>query len=172
MGLISTILSSLLWSLFVPSSGVEVVWTTKGDVPIVDFDGLKPYLERKDGKTYVVNFWATWCSPCIKELPYFEELLARNQENGVELILVSLDFPRQIVTKLMPFLEKHQLKGEVVVLDDPDANSWIDKVDPGWSGAIPATLVYQNDKRSFHERSFKSYDELFEILKPYLNNQP
>ena len=41
---------------------------------VVDFDGLKPYLNKKDDDVYVINFWATWCAPCVKELPYFEQL--------------------------------------------------------------------------------------------------
>jgi thiol-disulfide isomerase/thioredoxin len=138
-------------------------------IPIVDFEGLQPWLTRSNDTTYVVNFWATWCVPCVKELPYFETLEAKSDVQPVKVILVSLDFKNQIKTKLIPFVQQRNLQSEVVVLDDPDANSWIDKISPAWSGAIPATLVYRNDERTFYERSFKTYDELFEIVKPYIN---
>ena len=45
------------------------------------------------GKVYLIDFWATWCKPCIKELPAFEELNARYQDKGLKVVLVSLDFP-------------------------------------------------------------------------------
>ena len=74
-----------------------------------DFTGIAPYLELEGSKTYVVNFWATWCAPCVKELPHFETL-QENYPDSVEVILVSLDFPHQYETKLKPFIQKHQLE--------------------------------------------------------------
>lgn len=134
------------------------------EINVVDFKGLESYLNRKDGNTYVINFWATWCKPCIKELPYFEQLGKDYKQKGVEVILVSLDFPEQLETGLKSFVTKKQLKSQVILLDDPDANRWIPKVDQSWSGAIPATIIYNKDERSFYERSF-TYEELEEALK-------
>ncbi len=130
-----------------------------------DFTGIAPYLELKGSKTYVVNFWATWCAPCVKELSHFETL-QENYKDSVEVILVSLDFPHQYETKLKPFIQKHQLKSKVVVLDDPDMNSWIPKVDPQWDGAIPVTLIYNASKRLFYSRTF-TYKELESELKTF-----
>ena len=120
---------------------VEEVSITSNAFKIVDYDGLEDYLEKSKVAITVVNFWATWCKPCIKELPYFEEVEAKYDDQDVDVILVSLDFPDQI-ERLNKFIEKRNLKSEVVMLDDPDANSWINKVDPSWSGAIPATIIY------------------------------
>ena len=75
--------------------------------------GLKEYNELVRGKSdrlKIVNFWATWCKPCVEELPYIEEIHTAYAEKPVKVILVSLDFPKQIESKLIPFLEKHQLK--------------------------------------------------------------
>jgi thiol-disulfide isomerase/thioredoxin len=142
--------------------------TVNKSLKVLDFDALEAYLSTKDAnKTYVVNFWATWCAPCVKELPYFEELNANYLNKSVEVILVSLDFPKQIETKLKPFLKKHGLKSEVLVLDDVDSNTWIPKVDKNWSGAIPATLIYNNTKTTFYERSF-NYEELETELKQFI----
>lgn len=135
---------------------------------IVDFDGLQQYLAEKDQtKTYVINFWATWCAPCVKELPYFEQLNVNYSQNQVEVILVSLDFPSQIDSKLKPFIKKHTLKSEVIVLNDVDSNTWIPKVNEDWSGAIPATLIYNKNKNVFYGRTF-NYDELETELKRFL----
>lgn len=136
---------------------------------IHDFSGVEPYLNLEGPKTYVVNFWATWCAPCVKELPYFEAIQAKYIED-VEVILINLDFPRQYESKLKPFLYKHQLKSKVVVLDDPDMNYWIPKVDSNWDGAIPVSLIYNSSKRSFYKRTF-AYNELEAELKTFLTTK-
>jgi hypothetical protein len=88
----------------------------------------------------------------------------------VQVILVSLDFTNQIESRLIPFIEKHNLKAKVILLDDPDANTWIDKVSPEWSGAIPATVIKKGRKEAFYEKSFHSFEELQQIIKPFLNS--
>lgn len=137
---------------------------------IVDYKGLQKYLSQFGDKTIVLNFWATWCAPCVKELPYFEQATEHFDSDDVVVVLVSLDFSRQIKTRLIPFLERHQLKSYVIVLDDPDANSWIDEVSPDWSGAIPATLIRRNNKESFYEKSFHSFDDLKKIIQLFLDS--
>ncbi|KJD31656.1 thioredoxin [Tamlana sedimentorum] len=138
------------------------------ELEIYDFNGLEKFLNFKDDKTYVVNFWATWCAPCVKELPYFEQLNEAYKDKNVEVLLVSLDFPHQYDTKLKPFIKEHKLKSKVLVLDDADMNTWIPKVDETWSGSIPATVIYNKNKKLFFEQSF-SFEELENELKPFLN---
>ena len=133
-----------------------------------NFEDFAPTLSRQDGKTYVINFWATWCAPCIRELPYFEQLNSSFSNNDLEVILVSLDFQDQFEEKVIPFINKKSLKSKVIHLADPRANQWIDLVDPSWSGAIPATYIYNSKKRQFYEGAFKSYEELENIVKTIL----
>jgi len=82
--------------------------------------------------------------------------------------LVSLDFPDKIESQLIPFVTKRKLKSEVVLLDDPNANEWIPKVDETWTGAIPATIIFSKDKRKFYEQSF-TYEELENELQTIIN---
>ena len=116
--------------------------------------------------TYVVNFWATWCGPCVKELPYFEQLHASAQADGlpVRVTLVTIDLPMAYDSSLLPFLAERNLRAEVVGLRDGDANAWIDRVDPDWSGAIPVTIVRRGDATAFYEKAYHSYDELLNDL--------
>ncbi|WP_136666942.1 TlpA disulfide reductase family protein [Flavobacterium sp. H122] len=137
------------------------------EVKSYDFKSFEKYLNRYDEKTYVINFWATWCLPCVKELPYFESLNNNFKDKNVEVILVSLDMPQKIGTGLLPFIEKKKLKSVVVHLNDPDANAWIEKVDKNWSGAIPATVIYNAKNRKFYEQSF-TYEELEKEVQSFI----
>ncbi|RXG12940.1 thiol-disulfide isomerase/thioredoxin [Leeuwenhoekiella aestuarii] len=122
---------------------------------VYDFDHFQQLLEvEESGTVRVVNFWATWCEPCIRELPAFEALYADYKTKKVEVILVSLDFPDQVERKLIPFIKNQDLKMPVVFLDDPYTNEWIPKVSPSWSGALPATVIISEDSYKFYERSF------------------
>lgn len=138
-------------------------------IPFFTFDELEnKYLNQSSEEVLVLNFWATWCKPCVKELPAFEQLGAEFKDRGVEVVLVSLDFPEHVEKAVVPFIEKNGLKNEVVLLDDPDANTWIPKVSSTWSGAIPATLIIKKGQRYFYEQSF-TYESLKNEVQPLLN---
>lgn len=140
----------------------------EGTIKVFNFDQLEPLLHKKDNKTYVINFWATWCKPCVEELPAFEKLYEEIDSEKVEVLLVSLDFPNQIESELIPFIKNRKLAPEVVVLDDPNQNKWINGVDKSWTGAIPATLIYNKSKRAFFEQSF-DYATLTNELQKFIN---
>lgn len=144
---------------------VEVLNTT--NLEVYDFNGFQKFLQKKDDKIYVVNFWATWCAPCIKELPYFEKLNQEYKDKNVEVLLVSLDFPHLYDSKLKPFISDKKLQSKVVALNDVDMNTWIPKVDENWSGSIPATVIYKNDSSKFFEQSF-TYETLETEVKQFL----
>jgi len=134
------------------------------EIEVYDFEQLDSVFSSVTDKIVVVNFWATWCKPCIAELPYFETL-QQNHKNSVKVFLVSLDFANKLESQLIPFVKKKQLETQVILLDDPYENEWIPKVDTTWTGAIPATLIIHKSGRVFYERAF-SKDELErEVLK-------
>ena len=146
---------------------VKVDTKTVTSVKSYTYKELKPLLEKQDGKTYVINFWATWCAPCVKELPAFEKLNEEYASKNVEVILVSLDFPKQVEKRLLPFINKKNLKSKVILLDDVDEDVWIKDIDSTWSGALPATLIYSAKGRKFFEQSF-DYELLETELKTLL----
>ncbi|GEQ87281.1 hypothetical protein ULMS_27890 [Patiriisocius marinistellae] len=140
-------------------SDIEISEVKKSRVPSYNFEELSRFLTKQNDTTYVINFWATWCKPCIAELPAFEKLNAEAASRKVKVLLVSLDFPEKVENQVIPFLDRNGIKSDVILLDDADANSWIPKVDSTWSGAIPATLIYKKNTRKFYEQSF-NYEEL------------
>ncbi|HEY4786547.1 MAG TPA: TlpA family protein disulfide reductase [Bacteroidales bacterium] len=132
-------------------------------VPRLNYQQFEPYLHRDNDTLYVVNFWASWCVPCREELPAFERIRQKYEGKKVKVLLVSLDLPNQVESRLLPFIRKNQLKSEVILLNDPHQNEWIDKVDPKWSGAIPFTQIYGKGFRESYERTFQ-FNELDSLI--------
>lgn len=134
------------------------------EIDVVKFDELVHRIGADSGTAYVINFWATWCSPCVKELPHFDRV--SREFKTVRVYLVSLDFKSHLESKVRPFIREKNIRSPALLLDETDANSYIDRVSPQWSGAIPATLIVhpQKRKRQFFEREF-TYDELVETIR-------
>ena len=141
---------------------------SKETIEVVDFDGLYSKIDLSVDKTYVLNFWATWCAPCVKELPHFEEVNKELKDKNTEVILVSLDFPSQIESKLKPYLKKNKIKSKVILLDDSKMNTWVPKVSEQWDGGIPATLIVNASNYNFYPKPFKKeelFNEINKVLK-------
>jgi thiol-disulfide isomerase/thioredoxin len=135
-------------SLFLLLVFSESLSGQKADV--IKLDQLNQWLSCKNDTTYVFNFWATWCKPCVKELPAFDSLYESAHNEKIRIVLINLDYIKELDRKVIPFLKKNKVKPDVFLLDETDYNKWIDRVDPSWGGAIPATLIY-NCKSKFRK---------------------
>ena len=111
---------------------------------------------RNSRTPLIVNFWATWCKPCLEEMPYLLAAAKKHQQDSVQLILVSLDFKEAFPEKLQGFAQKQQLTGTVYWLDETNADYFCPIVAKSWSGARPASLFINNKTgyRKFYEASF------------------
>ncbi len=130
----------------------------------VNYEQFKPYLNNQSDTVYVINFWATWCKPCIEELPHFMTVAQDMRHKPVKFIFVSLDFAKYKESKLIPFIKENVIDEEVLLLNDPNSNFWIKDINKEWSGAIPATIIYRKNQRSFFEGQV-SYEELTENIE-------
>lgn len=133
------------------------------NIEVFNFNEFSHWLNKQNDTIYVINFWATWCAPCIKEIPDFEKLQAQYKNDKVKVLFVSLDFPTQVESRVIPFINRMNMQSQVVMLNDTNSNRWIPLVDESWSGAIPATLIYSKDFRKFYEREF-TFSELEAIV--------
>lgn len=104
----------------------------------------------------IVNFWATFCIPCIEEIPYFQQAVKKHKKDNVTLLLVSMDL-REDYTKIKPLAAKKKFTAPIVWLNETNADYFCPKVDSSWSGAIPATLFINNKTgyRKFYEEKIK-----------------
>jgi thiol-disulfide isomerase/thioredoxin len=137
---------------------------------IVKYEDLAKMMARQNDTTYIFNFFATWCQPCVEEFPIFKPFMEHRDHDKVKLIFVSLDFTKDYKTRLLPFLKKNHVRNEVVLLDETDYNSWIDRVDSTWDGGLPATFIINNGKhfQKMFAQAF-TYDGIVSSIERYLH---
>ena len=133
----------------------------------LDTEGIDRLLDNQTETVHVVNFWATWCSPCVAEIGYFEELHKKYPESTLQVILVNLDFPNHVEKRVLPFIEEKGLTADIYNVTEMDYNKWIPIVDENWSGALPATLIFKGKERKFFEQEF-TRQELFSEVNEFL----
>lgn len=132
----------------------------QGEYQIIKLGDLEELFSKQDDTVRVFNFWATWCVPCVKELPNFETFNQEIKGTSQLLYLVSLDDLNRSQSKLSNFLKKKNVISKVMVLDENNPNFYIDRIEPSWTGSIPATLVIGNQTRGFAEREFHSASDI------------
>lgn len=159
------VLATVLLSAFV-SAGKKV--------EVVTFGQLQEQADLKNNDTlYVVNFWATWCGPCVKEMPFFEESSKIFANQKVKIIYVCLNSVKELAS-VESFVENKKIQNPVFLLNAPNPNDWIDKVDASWSGAIPATIMYKGGEKVFFKEGGFTQVELDEAInnanKNIINN--
>ncbi|MCR9062559.1 MAG: redoxin domain-containing protein [Cytophagales bacterium] len=122
-------------------------------VSSINFQELESIISKNESEVLVLNFWATWCKPCVEELPAFETISQNYSLIDVQVYLISMDFAKEL-NRVQQYIEKKEIKSKVVLLDEPDYDSWINKVDSSWTGAIPATVLIskKENKKEFYEQ--------------------
>ena len=139
------------------------------EINFIKADQIRQWKQADTDTVYVINFWATWCAPCVEELPAFEKLNKKLAAKKVKVILVSNDFKKAVDTKLKPFVKEKGLKSQVVFMNESNPDGWIQLVNPSWSGSIPATLIIskRKNKELFFEKQL-SYKQLKKAVRSVL----
>ena len=129
-------------------------------IEVIKADRMYAMIDACDSKYDIClfNFWATWCGPCIRELPHFEAL--NKNDKRVNVNLISLDEREDVSNKVQQFIIKKDIQSSVFLLDETDFNEIIPRISNEWSGAIPATLIIHNKTgtKYFYEKEFKDQE--------------
>ena len=157
------IIPSKIFAVFLLFICLQITAYTQ-QVSLITIDELNKRTANGKDTTYIINFWATWCAPCVKELQYFEKLSANLKAEKLKVLLVNVDFKSKLKSTVIPFVKRRKLKSEVYLLNETDPDVYINRIDKTWTGSIPATLFMKNGKRVFSENEF-NYKQLLNAYK-------
>ena len=126
----------------------------------IDEAGLKKLISERNGRVLLLNIWATWCAPCVAEFPDLVKLSQTCDTTAVEVVAISADYPDEVDTKIIPFLKRTNVSFRVYVAQFEHQEDFINAVSRSWSGALPASLIYDSlgTERLFHVGQ-QSYDD-------------
>jgi len=129
-------------------------------------DVVKYYSQQTDS-IYIINFWATWCKPCVEELPYLQSVSKKYADKKVKLLLVSLDLASFYPAKIASFAKKQNITADIAWLNETDADYFCNQVDKKWSGSIPATIIVNatTGYKQFYEQQFEEKEFEVELKK-------
>ena len=137
----------------------------------VDAPDILEIIRQHRGQVVLLNFWATWCPPCIVEFPEIVSLERAYRDRGLVVVSVSADFPSQIDSKLLPFLHKHRPSFPVYLKQTDDVDEFIRLIDPEWTGAIPATFFFERDGGVASKKfSVMTHEEMVRVVEGLLGD--
>lgn len=138
-------------------------------VAIVNTKWITDLRTQSSDTLYIINFWATWCKPCVEELPAFDTIEQHFSHAKIKVILVSTDMKRAYPQQIAQFIQNHQVRSTVVWMSEPNADRWINATGTNWSGAIPTTWFIQGSthRSEIYEGEF-SADRLYHLIRNYL----
>lgn len=129
-------------------------------IPTWKITDVVKYYSQKTDSIYVINFWATFCKPCLEELPYLQSITKKYADKKVKLLLVSLDLASFYPDKIQSFAKKQNIHTEIVWLNETDADYFCNMIDKKWSGSIPATVIVNagTGYKQFYELQFTEHE--------------
>ena len=136
----------------------------------VDALWIEQMKHNKSDTIYIINFWATWCKPCVAELPIFDTLTDLYKSKKVKIILVSNDMKREVDTRIPEFIRERKVTSAVYWMSELNADKWINPINKDWSGAIPATwIVCPKKKLNYFKEGEITQQEIKSIITKHIH---
>ena len=160
--------TGFLLLLAMPAAHAAPIAVTPADAPVI-----KRAIAAQKGHVVLVNFWATWCGPCVAEFPAIVQTSRRYKASGLRVFAVSADQLKDIKTKVTPFLAKSGASFPAYLEKSADPEEFIDAFDPSWQGDLPRTIIYdRTGKRVKTLTGQQTAHSLAAAVKPYLQTAP
>ncbi len=127
---------------------------------VENFAQIEHLFTASNDTTYLINFWATTCPPCLKELPLFEKVADTYADKKFKLLLINIDDKKRLEKYVLPFIKKKNIRNDVYSLTDENYNIWTAKVNKEWYGALPYTVIYKNNVKKYYFGAFKDLNDV------------
>jgi len=151
---------------------VEAPTAPREEIRIVGVEGLRQTLNAHRGEVVILNFWATWCAPCVEEMPHLAKLVEKYGSQGVRVLAVSVDELDTLESAVQPFVEKHNYPFTFLIKEETRGDAYeafVNAINPEWGGGVPATFLYDRNgeqRTAFYEA--QTYEAFEAAVKPYL----
>ena len=136
-------------------------------VEIISVEKLEELIKNRNGKPLLINVWATWCAPCREEFPDLVKL-ADEYSNKIDVVGISVDFPEEIDSKIVPFLKNQNVTFANFVIKVIEPEDFINLLSKDWSGAVPATFIYNENGDQIRyligKQSYKEFEKVVDEL--------
>jgi thiol-disulfide isomerase/thioredoxin len=162
----------ILFLLLISLISTNDNYSQQSEIKVETIDKLKleKLIKERNGKVLLLNLWATWCVPCREEFPDLVRLSSNYKNKNVEVVGISIDYPEEINSKIIPFLKKQNVNFINFVNGFEKDEHLIDMIDPKWNGALPATVIYdEKGKKKVFLEGKKSYSEFQKTISKMIN---
>lgn len=150
-----------------PVAPVSTLFATAAIPVYTKFAEIEDLFGQRNDTTYLVNFWATWCKPCLEELPMLSELQHNYQDRPLRVLLISLDTQSAAIERIPDYLSGRGIDLATIVLTDT-LPSWQRQLDEHWSGELPTSIIYRNELRYVYRRNFMTLPDAEAAVSPLL----
>ena len=139
------------------------------EIHLINKAGLEKLINQRNDRILLINVWATWCNPCREEFPDLVSLFDEYENRDVDIVGISVDYPDEIDSKILPFLQSQQVNFPVYLQNFEKQEDFINFLNTDWSGALPASFVYDTaGELKLFLLGKQSYEELVTAIESEL----
>lgn len=151
-------------TLVVTPSFADETAKRRPDFTLPDLDGRERSISEWDGKAMLVNFWATWCIPCLREIPLFSEIQSENKDNDFVVLGIAVDTPENV----REYLDKVEMN-YLTLVEEQKSQQIAREFSPSFLG-LPFTAFLDHQGRVLWMQSAEIHRDEIELVLEYIRD--